>query len=369
MNEETKNQLKRIWRIMHKRIISIAIVAPCLVLIILSAAVYNVKKEDGTYKEEDWSNTQYAAGEYTGNTTISADGTINTSMTAQELWDKLESEHSRVTVYLDGPEELLKLMNAEVVTNYPDLRGEDEINQEIDWDKINTDLDSNEVQGIIKFNRALSDGTTQTMTYVDYDTFYNWIEQYNVSGDETARQNLLTHFTLEANTTRTSTATTTLDYSGDNQWTDISEAIVSAAFESYNAQSSPGGGLCQAWVRQIYAAAGLPNVGYEGAYQAFQSTCVSTDRNNIPIGAAVYGTGSASYNGGANIYGHVGIYIGDTDGDGEGEVMDNIGEIKIQSLSEWISWQENAGNTACGGTPRMARMGLAVRKSYKIFNR
>ena len=349
MDEETKNQIKRRLRIMSKRLLRIGIVIPFIVIVILSASVYQIKKHDGTYEEDDWSNTQYAAEQYTNNTSIADDGTITTSMTAQELWDKMMAEHSRVDVYLDEPEELLKLMNAEMVTNYPDLR--DNPDEEIDWDNINTTLDSNNVQGIIKFKRAQSNGTTQTMTYVDYGTFFNWVEQYNINGDEATRQNLLTHFTLESSVVRGSTATVELDYSGDNQWTDISEAIVSAAFASYNAQSSPGSGLCQAWVRQVYTAAGLPDVGYEGAYQAFQATCVSTDRNNIPIGAAVYGTGSASYEGGDNIYGHVGIYIGDTDGDGEGEVMDNVGEIKIQSLSSWISWQENDGNTACGGTP------------------
>ncbi len=351
MDEETKNEIKRKLRIMSKRLLRMGILIPFIVIIILSASVYRIKKYDGTFKEEDWSNTQYGAEQYTNNTSIGEDGTIKTSMTAQELWDKMMAEHSRVDLYLDEPEELLKLMNAELVTNYPDLRGPDEIDTEIKWDTINTTLDSNNVQGIIKFKRAQSGGSTQTMTYVDYDTFFNWIEQYNITGDENVRQNLLTHFTLESSTVRGTTASVNLDYSGENQWTDISEAIVSAAFASYNAQSSPGGGLCQAWVRQTYTAAGLPNVGYVGAYQAFQETCVSNDRDNIPIGAAVYGTGSAKFEGGSNIYGHVGIYIGDTDGDGEGEVMDNIGKIKIQSLSEWIAWQEEAGNTACGGTP------------------
>ncbi len=367
MDEELKNRIRNQIRRMSKRFLNFGIVALSLVIIILTAAVYNVKKEDGTFKADDWSNTQFVASEYSGNTSIGSDGSINTNMTAQETWDTLISEHSRVSVYLDSAEELAKLMNAEIVTNYPDLR--ENPDEEIDWDSVFADVDSNEVQGIIKFKRAQSDGTTQTMTYVDYDTFYNWIEEYNITGSDSVLNNLLTHFTLEASTTRTSTATTTLDYSGDNQWTDISEAIVTAALASYNAQSSPGSGLCQAWVRQVYAAAGLPDVGYEGAYQAFQATCVSTDMDNIPIGAAVYGTGSASYNGGANIYGHVGIYIGDIDGDGEGEVMDNVGEIKIQSLSEWVAWQEAAGNTACGGTPRIFRLGMAIWKPYKIFNR
>ena len=349
MGEELKNQLKRLLRNMSKRIIRVAIIVPCIILIILSAAIYNVKKHDGTYEEGDWSNPQYGAGQLVNQTLIGDDGEIQTTLTAQEVWDKLIEEDSRVSLYLDEPEELLKLMNAEMVTNYPDLRPNPD--EEIDWDTINASLDSNHVQGIIKFKRAQNDGTTQNMIYADYGTFYNWVEQYNTSGDANARENLLTHFTLESSVVRTSTGTTNLDYSGDNRWTDISEAIIRAALASYDAQSSPGGNLCQAWVRQIYTNAGLPTVGYDGAYQAYQVVGVSTDKNNIPMGATVYGTGAADCDGNVNIYGHVGIYIGDIDGDGEGDVMDNVGSIRIQSLSEWIAWQEEEGNTACGGTP------------------
>ncbi len=63
---------------------------------------------------------------------------------------------------------------------------------------------------------------------------------------------------------------------------------------------SRGPGLCQSWVYHVYVNAGLPDVGFGTAYLAFKANCLSTDRNNIPIGAAVYATGSGSA-------GHVGM--------------------------------------------------------------
>lgn len=341
--------LKKAGKTITKMVLPIVLII-LIAVIVVSGLVYELTRQDGSYKEGDMSNVPYASTKYTADVTIDENGKITTSMTAQELWDEMIKNNSRVDEYLDGPEDLLKLMNAEIITNYPDTRANPD--EEIDWDTLNKNIDSNEVQGIIKFKRAKDDGSTVTMTYVDSQTFYEWIEYYNMTGDEATRENIITHFTIEKKA-NAATSTIQLDYNGSDIITDISEAIVKAA------QSTPssGAGLCQAWVRKVYVNAGLPDAGYIGAYQAFQQTCVSTDMNNIPIGAAVYGTGSASYNGGPNIYGHVGIYVGDIDGDGKGDVMDNIsdgngnGIVSTQSLESWIQWQVNAGNTACGGTP------------------
>ena len=197
MDEELKNQIKRKLRSMSKRLINAAIIFPCLVIMLLAAAVYNIKLEDGTFKEEDWANTQYGAQQYGANTSISDDGNITTNMTAQELWDKLMDEGSRVDLYLDGPEELQKLMNAELVTQYLDTR--ENPDEEINWDLINN-INSNEIQGIVKLKRAQNNGTTSTMTYVDPATFQNYIDAYNASGSEADRNEALSHFTLEKST-------------------------------------------------------------------------------------------------------------------------------------------------------------------------
>lgn len=200
MDEDLKYKIKQKWRMVSKRLLRVVIIIPFIVILILAASVYRVKVYDGTYEEGDWSNTQYGASQYAGNTSIGADGKITTNMTAQELWDKLLDEDGRVNLYLDGPEELKRLMDAEMVTQYLDTRSEDEIDQPIDWEKINNDVDSNEVQGIVKLKRALSDGNTITMTYKDPETFQTYIDNYNASGSESDRNTALKYFTIERST-------------------------------------------------------------------------------------------------------------------------------------------------------------------------
>ena len=199
MNEDFKNELKDKWKRNGKRLLKVVIIAACIIAVLFAASIYQITLNDGTFKEGDWANTQYAASQFTRGTSIDSDGNITTNMTAQELWDKMMEEDSRVDLYLDGPKELLKLMNAEIVTQYLDTRGEDEIDKPIIWDDT-LDINSNEVQGIIKLKRAQADGTIKTMTYVDPETFQTYVDNYNVSGSEADRNIALSHFTLERTT-------------------------------------------------------------------------------------------------------------------------------------------------------------------------
>lgn len=287
-----------------------------LILIITSGLVYELTKQDASYREDDWTSTPYASEQYTGNVTINADGTITTEMTAQEVWDEMTKRGSRVEQYLRSPEELLKFMNAELITNYPDTRPNPD--DPIDWETLNKDINSKSVQGIIKFDRARDNGTVQRLSFVDADTFYTWIEEYVTTGSETAKENALTHFTINSN------SNIMYEFSEEDVTLDISNAIVQSA---YSTPTTPAG-YCQAWVRKVYENAGFTlRQGYGSAYEAYQKTFVSKDMNNIPVGAAVYGTG-------VNQWGHVGIYIGN------GMVRDSIGYVREVTLEQWI-----AGNT------------------------
>lgn len=180
-------------QMMKPSIIVIAII--CVALILIAGILYIITLDDGTYKEGDKKNVPYAVEQHTSDVSIDANGNITTSKTAQELWDEMIKNGSRVNEYLDGPEDLLKMMNAEMVTNYLDTRANPD--EPIDWDKLNKDINSKTVQGIIKLKRAFADGSTKTITYVDPETFQSYIDDYNASGSEEDKQKALSHFTLE----------------------------------------------------------------------------------------------------------------------------------------------------------------------------
>ena len=107
-------------------------------------------------------------------------------------------------------------------------------------------------------------------------------------------------------------------------------------------------GYCQAWVAAVYSKAGQQWVSAPCATEAASKWVVSQDRNNIPLGATVYGHAYIDANGRqAQCYGHeaghVGIYVGN------GQVASNVGGIQIESLDSWIStygwkgWGWNGG--------------------------
>ena len=170
-----------------------------LILTLISSFVYVITKNNGTYNEDDWGNVPYAASAHSKSATVNSDGTVSTSTTAQETWDTLEENGSQVAQYLDSPEELQKLMNAELITQFPDTRPNP--TQDIDWSTV--DLNSTTIQGIIKFQRRDSDNNSYFMSYVDNATFQGYIDTYNSSGSEEARNNALQHFTMESETTTT----------------------------------------------------------------------------------------------------------------------------------------------------------------------
>ena len=169
MKHMVKSVLKKHW----KRILIIAIPI-VIILIILSAATYFITIDDGTYKEGDWSNTNYGASQYINSVTVNSDGTITNSMTAEELWKKMKKNGCRVNKYLSSPEELARLMRAEIVTKFLDTR--ENPDEEIKWEDLVEDGDN--LQGIIKLKRADSNNNKTTMKYVEPETFQGYIDEY-----------------------------------------------------------------------------------------------------------------------------------------------------------------------------------------------
>ena len=231
-----KNDLKKTIIMGSKRIISVILII-VMIVILLAASIYFITIDDGTYKEGDWSSVNYGAGVYVNSVKVNDDGTLSSDMTIQELWDKLVENDSPIVHYLDKPEELARMMKAEIVTQYPDTRKNPD--EEIDWKEIVKNEDS--LQGIIKFKRADTNGNKSTMTYVDPDTFQGYIDEYNNSGNETAKKNALSHFTLKKASASTATGNgTTAVAVGEGVMTDVSQAIIDAI----NRTPWPGASLC-----------------------------------------------------------------------------------------------------------------------------
>lgn len=94
---------------------------------------------------------------------------------------------------------------------------------------------------------------------------------------------------------------------------------------------SPGIGLCAKWVSQVYENAGLGYIG-GNACDMFNNYATITDKSKLQVGMLVMVESSSSGTVSGLKYGHVGIYIGD------GKVIDNIGNVRIISLDNWINF-------------------------------
>ena len=138
--------------------IRIVICLIVLIFIVLIAASSYVVYRGEIKDSNNGRNVPHAAGSYTSSVEIDTEtGEMKTDMNAQELWDKLVENNSNVVNYLNGPEDLAKLLNVSIVTQYPDTRENPE--EEIDWDKVLATEDA-ELQGIIKVKRNLLEGKT-----------------------------------------------------------------------------------------------------------------------------------------------------------------------------------------------------------------
>lgn len=196
MDDSSKlmKKLKKLIKLVAKIIMHFikVILLPVIIITILLVAVtyYIFVFVDGL----EWPSPEYSPSEYSKSTTIGSNGEITTSYTPQEIWDKNENKEKRLNLYLNNAEQLAKLMNAEMVTQFLDTRSNPD--EPIDWDK-EISADSKKIQGIIKLRRSDSDGNTSTMTYVDSETFQEYIDKYNNSGSDEDRKEVLSHFTLE----------------------------------------------------------------------------------------------------------------------------------------------------------------------------
>lgn len=201
MDDQSNKQIQKVKKVVKKAIIAalrpiiIIFAIICIIVAFICSAMYVITLDTATLKDGSWDNVPYASDQYSNNVTIDENGIASTDMSAQEVWDKLIENNSNIKEYIKESSTFKKLLNAEMVTNFLDTRKDPDA--EIDWDSLNQDTNSKEVQGIIKLKRATAEGKTITMVYTDPDTFQSYIDEYNATGSETAKQQALKHFTIE----------------------------------------------------------------------------------------------------------------------------------------------------------------------------
>lgn len=190
--------------LISKKVLIIILIIIILLVIILPSSYYFITIDDGIWKDDK----KGKPSSYTDNVKISAtsdasggltvdkdaivkEGLKDLNYTEEEINNLTEEEiieildinkklekDSEVTSlddvtqaellwclndvysqYLDKPEELEKLLNAEIITQYPKMAGDD-----------------SKLDGIIQFERHKSDGTTSTLTYIDSETFSKYVQ-------------------------------------------------------------------------------------------------------------------------------------------------------------------------------------------------
>lgn len=162
MNELKKQRIKKIL---------IIIIIP--ILVFLAASIYYITLDDGTHKEGDKKSVSYVASKNISSVSISSSG-LSTEKSAEELWNQMKSDDALVDQYLDSYEELQKLMNAEIVTQYPKIG-------------------SGDLDGKIEFQRIKNDNNTQKMKYIEKEKFEQLKEDCEVNGNT----DVLNYFTLD----------------------------------------------------------------------------------------------------------------------------------------------------------------------------
>lgn len=125
--EEVKEQIKKVLKKLISVKIAIAIVAILLIIIIITGSTYVIMK---------WiaEKVPQVASKYTSSISIANDGTVSSSMSSRQVWNEMTRAGYEIENYLDGPDDLERLLNAELVTQIPDMR--EDVTKEIDWEAL-----------------------------------------------------------------------------------------------------------------------------------------------------------------------------------------------------------------------------------------
>ena len=180
-------------RIKSRNKLIIIVVGITIAVIIFSVALWFLKKKRTKEDTNDPKNAPGAVRNFMNDISMSEDGKFNSSKSINQLWEEMVNNGNDILEYLNSAEELAKLIHAAQALDFPDTR--ENPDEPISWKDI--DLDSTEIQGIVKFKRALEDGDNISMTYVTPSEFQELMNKYMETGDEKDKKEALKHFTIE----------------------------------------------------------------------------------------------------------------------------------------------------------------------------
>lgn len=201
--KNAKNTIGNFMRFVIKHKILSLIILVVIVIIILALSDYYNKKKNATEDPNDPKNGPAAANEFINSVYIDEEGKLRTEKSIREFWNEMKQRGNMLTKYLSSAEELAKLFSASIATDFPDTRPNPD--DPIKWKDLDTNVDSTEVQGIIKFKRALTSGEKITMTYLPQSEFQKKLEKYNQTGSEGDKDEALKYFTIERTLATSST--------------------------------------------------------------------------------------------------------------------------------------------------------------------
>lgn len=168
----------------------------------------------------------------------------------------------------------------------------------------------------------------------------------NASSDESDSQSSATSASSASDDAGSSSTSGSSTSTGSQSSSAAATGSAAAIVASCKSTPSPGGGLCAAWVSNVFTNAGYGFIG-GNACDMYNAYATYSDRSQLKPGMIV-AVSTHPHTSAGRIYGHIGIYIGN------GQLMENVGTIRTSSIDWWCSYY---GATV---TPRWGWLGGIV---------
>lgn len=173
---------KLMMKIIFSKVFLILIIVVLVLLILVSAIKYILDLDIAIYDDKKKGNVPFEVSEYIKGAKIDengiyfekedASGKVERA-TVEDLWKTIINSGTDLDKYLDNYEQFEKLIDTEVITQFPHIG-----------------VGDGKLDGSIKFQRHFSDNNEKTLSYISSDTF----DKYINSGDE----KVLNYFTLDS---------------------------------------------------------------------------------------------------------------------------------------------------------------------------